>query len=169
MEELFRFGLPHLSYFSCNESGSIVRGISLFILTKSGRGGMLSSVVACKLSPSGSGGFVSGDLMGDRAVHVEGANHGFGIEEVPKRFMDLRVLLAMILFGIPSFVPETQSQNVIGFRVRDEHNLVHEALLFFQDWYCSFIDGFCQFFRFSRLAGQFNCAGKHRRSFRWLE
>jgi len=30
----------------------------------------------------------------------------------------------------------------------------------FQDWYCFFIDGFCQFFRFSRLAGQFNCAGK---------
>src|SRR5207244_11179121 len=89
--------------------------------------------------------------------------------EVPKRFMDLRVLLAMILFGVSSFVPETQSQNVIGFRVRDEHNLVHEALLFFQDWYRSFIDGFCQFFRFSRLAGQFNCAGKHSRSFRWLE
>src|SRR5207247_10614992 len=140
-----------------------------FFKTKCGRCGMLSPVVSCKLLPSGSGGFVSGDLMGDRAVHVEGADHGFGIEEVPKRFIDLRVLLAMILFGVSSFVPETQSQNVIGFRVRDEHNLVHEALLFFQDWYRSFIDGFCQFFRFSRLAGQFNCASKHSCSFRWLE
>src|SRR5438105_15701702 len=98
---------------------------------------MLSPVVACKLSPGRSGGFVSGDLMGDRAVHVEGANHGFGIEEVPKRFMDLRVLLAMILFGVSSFVPETQSQNVIVFRVRDEQNLVHESVLFLHDWYRS--------------------------------
>src|SRR5207237_2546379 len=105
---------------------------------------MLSPVVACKLSPSGSGGFVSGDLMGDRAVHVEGANHGFGMEEVPKRFMDLRVLLAMILFGVPSFVPETQSQNVIGFRVRDGHNLGHEGMMLLQDCDSLLIDVFFQ-------------------------
>ena len=69
---------------------------------------MSSPVADRELSPRTSGGFISGDLMGDRAVHVEGANHGFGIEKLPKSFMDLRVLLAMILFSISSFVPETQ-------------------------------------------------------------
>ena len=65
-------------------------------------------------------------------MHVERANHGFGLKVVPQRVVDLLVLLAVILLGILPCVPKAESQNLIALRVRDEHDLVDEAALFFR-------------------------------------
>src|SRR5438552_8994512 len=115
-----------------------------------------------RFAATSSGSFLCSNLVGGRAVNVERANHGFGLKVVPQRVVDLLVLLAVILLGILLCVPKAESQNLIALRVRDEHNLVDEAALFFQNRHCFFIDGFGEFFRLAGLAGQFNYAGEHR-------
>src|SRR5712691_4468596 len=115
-----------------------------------------------KFAAKSSGSFRCIHLVGGRAVNVERANHGFGLEEMPQGVVDLLVLLAVILLGILPCVPKAESQNLIALRVRDEHNLVDEAALLFQNRHCFFIDSVGEFFRLAGLAGQFNYAGEHR-------
>jgi hypothetical protein len=73
-------------------------------------------------------------------VYVKGANLGFGLKEMPHRFVYLLALVALIFFGILSIVPEAQSQNAIRLSRQDKHDLIHEASLFFQDRHRSVID-----------------------------
>ena len=100
-------------------------------------------------------------------MNVEGPDLGLGLKEVPHGIVDLLILLMLVSLSIFLFVPKAQSQNAIGIGVRDEHNLVNEAVLLLQNWHRFFIDGVCKLFRLSRFAGHFNYAGKHTlRSFR---
>ena len=51
--------------------------------------------------------------MAGRGVDIERANHGFGLKQVPKRFMHFLVLRAVILLGILFGLPKAQCQNAI--------------------------------------------------------
>jgi len=62
---------------------------------------------------SASGGFAGGDLVAGRRVDIERANHGFGLKQVPNRFMHFLVLHALILLGILFGVPKAKCQNTI--------------------------------------------------------
>ncbi len=81
-------------------------------------------------------------------MYVKGANLGFCLKEVPHRIVDLLVLFALIFLGILSLVPKAQSQNLIRLSGRNQHDLVHEASLFFQDRHRSVIDGVGKVLRF---------------------
>lgn len=59
-----------------------------------------------------------------------------------------RLLFALIFLGILPLVPKAESQNAIGLARRNEHNLVHEAALLFQDRHRFLIDGFGKLLRF---------------------
>ena len=86
--------------------------------------------------------------MADRGVDVKGSDLGFGLEKVSQGIVDLLILFSLILFSILLFVPKAQSQNAIGVGVRDEHNLVDETALPFQNRHASFIDDVGKLLRF---------------------
>ncbi len=50
--------------------------------------------------------FAGGDLLADVGVDIKGSNHRFGLKQVPNCFLDRRVLLAMVLLGVFSLIPE---------------------------------------------------------------
>ena len=94
------------------------------------------------------GGLFCRDLVADRGVDVKGSDLGLGLEKVSQGIVNLLILFALILLSILLFVPKAQSQNAIGVGVRDEHNLVDEATLFFQNRHAFFIDDVGKLLRF---------------------
>src|SRR6266404_1858450 len=104
---------------------------------------VVSSVVSGLL-----GGLFCGDLVADRGVDVKGSDLWFGLDKVSQGIVDLLILFALILLSILLFVPKAQSQNAIGVGVRDQHNLVDEAALLFQNRHGFLIDDVGKLLRF---------------------
>jgi hypothetical protein len=62
------------------------------------------------------------------------------LKKVAQRIVECLILFTLILLGILLSIPKAQSQDPIGLRMRNQHDLVGKAVLFIRNRQCFFID-----------------------------
>lgn len=108
-----------------------------------------------------SGGFLCNDFVGYGGVDIKGSNHEPSFEQVLYRLLHCVELFARVALGIFSRIPETEREDAVRLRIRDDHRLIYESDLTLQNRQNLVIDGIAQLACFSGLAGDLNNPGKH--------
>jgi hypothetical protein len=78
-------------------------------------------------------GLPQSDLVTGEGFHVKGLDLGGGLQHGPQYFFDLWILFPPVQFGILWILPEAHSQDTIGFSGGNQHDLIHEPRLLFEN------------------------------------
>ena len=97
--------------------------------------------------------------MAGEGIDVEGPGDRGALDQMGDELVHPRILFMCPALGIILTFPKAQRKDLVGFRIRDKQNLVHEPLLVFEDRKDFIVNSFRELPRFSRfgLNGDDSC------------
>jgi hypothetical protein len=97
----------------------------------------------------------------DRSLYVERPHPRGSVNLMLDQLPNRRVVLPTVPFRIASRLPKAQCENVVGVRLRDQYDLVHEALLRFEDGQHLLMNRVAESLCFSPLSLYLNDSREH--------
>jgi hypothetical protein len=105
--------------------------------------------------------FACSHLMAGKSINVEGPGYWGGLHQVGDQFVDPWKLFVCVALCILLILPKAQGENLVGFGVRYQNDLIHEPSSAFQDWQDFLLNGSCELSGFSIFGPDGNDSTEH--------